>query len=115
MHMIKFNKLKQCHLLVEEEEDNVKLQTEMMYVRSEHAVAMETLKADHDRMLEKMKFTLQMNHTEEMTLGETCFSPTRKCASETHSFDKRCTKNINESPTLSVGPPKKAHGCRKDS
>ena len=55
---------------MEEEEDNVKLQTEMMYLRSEHAVAIETLKADHDRMLEKLKFTLQMQHTEEMTLGE---------------------------------------------
>ena len=60
----------QLFILVEEEEENVKLQTEMMYVRSEHAVAMETLKADHDKILEKMKFTLQMKHTEEMTLGE---------------------------------------------
>ena len=45
-----------------------------------------------------------------MTLNEQpCFSLTRKCASETHSFDKhkRRTKKLNKSPTLSVGPPKK--------
>lgn len=52
---------------LEGEEENVKLQTEMMYLASEHAVAIETLKADHDTMLEKMKFSLQVKHTEEIT------------------------------------------------
>ena len=32
---------------------------------------------------------------------------TRKCASETHRFDKGHAKKLNESPALSVGPPKK--------
>ena len=35
--------------------------------------------------------------------GLACFSLTRKCASETHSFDKGRTKKLNESPTLSAG------------
>ena len=35
-----------------------------------------------------------------------CFSLTCKCTSDMHSFEKGSTKKLNESPTLSVGPPK---------
>ena len=43
-----------------------------------------------------------------------CFSFMSKCASEKHSFDKGCTKKLNESPPLSMEP-QKAHGSPKDS
>ena len=43
----------------------------------------------------------------QLTTKITCFSFMCKCVSEMHSFDKGRTKKLNESPTLSVGPPKK--------
>ena len=44
--------------------------------------------------------------TQGRKVGYTMLFPYVQCASETHSFDKGRTKRLNESPTLSVGPPK---------
>ena len=54
---------------VEEEANSVKLQEEMMYQSSEHAVAMETLKADYENVLEQTSSELKRQHQGEITLG----------------------------------------------
>ncbi|KAL9973046.1 hypothetical protein ACROYT_G019453 [Oculina patagonica] len=55
--------------LVEEEENSVKLQEEMMYQSSEHAVAIETLKADYENVLEQTSSELKRKHQGEITLA----------------------------------------------
>ena len=54
---------------VEEEANNIKLQEEMMYQGSEHTVAIETLKADYDNVLEQTSSDLKEKHAGEITLG----------------------------------------------
>lgn len=54
---------------VEEEANSVKLQEEMMYQSSEHAVAIETLKADYENVLEQTTSELNRKHQGEITLG----------------------------------------------
>ena len=41
----------------------------MMYQSSEHAVAMETLKADYENVLEQTSSELKRKHQGEITLG----------------------------------------------
>jgi len=53
----------------EEEANSVKLQEEMMYQSSEHAVAIETLKADYENVLERTSTELKMKHEGEIALG----------------------------------------------
>ena len=53
----------------EEEANGVKLQEEMMYVRSEHTVATQNLKADHEGTLETLRYTLTKQHAEDQTKG----------------------------------------------
>lgn len=55
---------------VEEEANSVKLQEEMMYQSSEHAVAIETLKADYENVLEQTSSELKRKHQGEITLGK---------------------------------------------
>lgn len=55
--------------LVEEEANSVKLQEEMMYQRSEHAVAIETLKADYENLLEETSSELKCKHEGEIQLA----------------------------------------------
>lgn len=43
----------------------------MMYQSSEHAVAMETLKADYENVLERTSNELKMKHEGEIALGKT--------------------------------------------
>ena len=57
------------HLTAEEESNSVKLQEEMMYQRSEHAVAIETLKADYENLLERTSTELKVKHEGEIALG----------------------------------------------
>lgn len=54
---------------VEEEANSIKLQEEMMYQSSEHAVAIETLKADYENVLEQTTSELNRKHQGEITLG----------------------------------------------
>ena len=54
---------------VEEEANSVKLQEEMMYQSSEHAVSIETLKADYENVLEETSSELKRKHQGEITLG----------------------------------------------
>ena len=54
----------------EEEANSVKLQEEMMYQRSEHAVAIETLKADYENVMERTTSELKIKHEGEIALGE---------------------------------------------
>ena len=61
--------LRNSCLVVEEEANSVKLQEEMMYQRSEHAVAIETLKADHENLLEETSSELKRKHEGEIQLG----------------------------------------------
>ena len=56
--------------IVEEEADSVKLQEEMMYQSSEHAVAIETLKADYENVMEQTTSALNRKHQGEITLGK---------------------------------------------
>lgn len=42
----------------------------MMYQRSEHAVAIETLKADHENLLEETSSELKRKHEGEIQLGK---------------------------------------------
>ena len=62
--------LRNSCLVVEEEANSVKLQEEMMYQRSEHAVAIETLKADHENLLEETSSQLKRKHEGEIQLGK---------------------------------------------
>ena len=41
----------------------------MMYQSSEHAVAIETLKADYENLLERTSTDLKIKHQGEITLG----------------------------------------------
>lgn len=43
----------------------------MMYQSSEHAVAIETLKADYENVLERTSNELKMKHEGEIALGKT--------------------------------------------
>lgn len=47
----------------------MKLQEEMMYQSSEHAVAIETLKADYENVLEQTSSQLKIKHEGEIALG----------------------------------------------
>ena len=62
--------LRNSCLVVEEEANSVKLQEEMMYQRSEHAVSIETLKADHENLLEETSSELKRKHEGEIQLGK---------------------------------------------
>ncbi|XP_067040730.1 microtubule-associated tumor suppressor 1-like isoform X2 [Acropora muricata] len=55
--------------LAEEEANSVKLQEEMMYQRSEHTVAIETLKADYENLLERTSSELKNKHEGEIALA----------------------------------------------
>ncbi|XP_032242238.2 restin homolog isoform X1 [Nematostella vectensis] len=55
--------------LDEEEANSVKLEEEMMYLRSEHKVAIETLKADHERTIDGLRYTLKKQQMEELALA----------------------------------------------
>ena len=44
----------------------------MMYQSSEHAVAIETLKADYENVLERTSNELKNKHEGEIALGKTC-------------------------------------------
>lgn len=57
-------------LTAEEEANSVKLQEEMMYQRSEHTVAIETLKADYENLLERTSSELKNKHEGEIALGK---------------------------------------------
>ena len=56
-------------ILANEEANGIKLQEEMMYIASEHTVAMETLKADQEKAIEDLGRNLDMKHSEEIKLG----------------------------------------------
>ena len=58
-----------CFILANEEANGIKLQEEMMYIASEHTVAMETLKADQEKAIEDLGRNLDMKHSEEIKLG----------------------------------------------
>ena len=67
-------RVEKVHVFVytaEEEANSVKLQEEMMYQSSEHAVAIETLKADYENVLERTSNELKMKHEGEIALGKT--------------------------------------------
>ena len=58
-----------CFILANEEANGIRLQEEMMYIASEHTVAMETLKADQEKAIEDLGRNLDMKHSEEIKLG----------------------------------------------
>lgn len=70
-YILKIN-FDQCVLsrAVEEEANSVKLQEEMMYQGSEHAVAIETLKADYENVMEQTTSEIKRKHQGEITLGK---------------------------------------------
>ncbi|XP_068701652.1 microtubule-associated tumor suppressor 1 homolog isoform X2 [Montipora foliosa] len=81
--------------LAEEESNSVKLQEEMMYQSSEHAVAIETLKADYENLLERTSTELKVKHEGEIAL-----------AIETHKIQ---VKEMHQQHENEVSQVKKSH------
>lgn len=42
----------------------------MMYIRSEHTVAIQNLKADHDNRIEELRYTMKKQLAEEQKKGD---------------------------------------------
>lgn len=81
--------------LAEEEANSVKLQEEMMYQRSEHTVAIETLKADYENLLERTSSELKNKHEGEIAL-----------AIETHKLQ---VKEMHQQHENEISKVKKSH------
>ncbi|XP_074619535.1 uncharacterized protein LOC141878474 [Acropora palmata] len=81
--------------LAEEEANSVKLQEEMMYQRSEHTVAIETLKADYENLLERTSSELKNKHEGEIAL-----------AIETHKLQ---VKEMHQQHENEISQVKKSH------